>query len=58
MQRKEQLQAEYTTNVRRSMGKQFNHDRKADKYFKSELKDLKGDQAKKHLNFDKVLAQK
>lgn len=48
MQRKEKLQAEHTLQVRRSMGKLFNHERKATKFFKSEMKDDKKEIEKKH----------
>lgn len=40
--------------MRRSMGKLFSHDRKADKFFKSEMKDLKKDLEKKHKNYEAV----
>ena len=51
MQRKEHI---FTKNASRShifMGREFSHDKKASEFFKSEMREKKKDQEKKHIDY-------
>lgn len=58
MTAKERLQNEHRQKMRRSMGKLFSHDKKAQRFFKEERKDRMDLNDKKHQRMDKVRASR
>ena len=58
MSNREKLTQTHQAQLRKQLGKLFNHEKKAERYFKSEKRDIKDEWAKHKANYDRVTEQK
>ena len=58
MQRKEHISYENASRSHIFMGREFTHDKKADQYFKSEMRDKKKELEKKQIDYRRHIDEK